>query len=340
MTLALIQRLPHDAVAEMPGAHLGLSWTPMSAGEAGELCHFIHEVEMHDNLRVGTLPTGCHGVVKAVLAGSGDFLVGRNRNGVLSACAYVLCSIEEDSALVHINAWTSPRWRGVGIGRAVLNWQLGRASELILTSCNPEAVAHASIGTFVEEQVTSRRRILLAAGFSARRVFRIMSKQIDSEEPIKELPQGYALHTWDDRYLDDIRQCHLEAFMEGHWGGHVRASHWWNEAIENMDKELSALVLDGAGKPAGYLIASRKARLDTQPQQIEGWVELLGVAPDSRRLGLGSILLGHYHKTLFDKGIPSSGLSVDTESPTQAEVLYQQWGYRARGEELYYALDL
>ena len=119
-----------------PGGHLGLTWrAPTDDDVAGVVALLVQDARRRRPLRPPSLPELRHTLGTDAGPGRGDALVGVDAAGAVRAAAAVQAvpsvpGAPEDADVYGLGS-VHPEWRGRGVGRAVLAWQVARAAFLV-----------------------------------------------------------------------------------------------------------------------------------------------------------------------------------------------------------------
>ena len=108
----------------------------------------------------------------------------------------------------------------------------------------------------------------------------------------------------------------------------VTAAQWSRASFEShLDTSHPALVLEEQGMVAAFIVGKNLG---------EQWeIENVAVAPDARRRGLGSHLVGEFIKVSRAAGAKSVFLEV-RESNRAARALYEKWAFTESGRRRNY----
>jgi ribosomal-protein-alanine N-acetyltransferase len=112
------------------------------------------------------------------------------------------------------------------------------------------------------------------------------------------------------------------------------AAQWRREdyerVFEDMDVHRWALVIEAENKIVGFLVGLGAT--------TEWEIENVAVAPDARRRGLGTRLVGEFLDFAKDEGAESVFLEV-RESNHAARALYEKWAFVESGRRRGYYAD-
>jgi mycothiol synthase len=268
-----------------------------------------------------------------------DSRVGIDADGV--ARAFGLVQVRPgDLTLLRAMCWggVHPQWRGRGIGRALLTWQVDRASTIV--AARREVRGHdtpAGALMIVEERGESAAALATRAGFDRSRYFFVMRRDLSLPLPTPLAPDGLRLISFTeavaaDPGLDDrLRLAHNEAF-EHHWGFQPwSAETWqqWETGQRDFRGDWSFVALDG-DEIAGYALSAGFRTEWEIVGSTQGWTSKLGVRSAWRGLGLAKALLATSIQAFAADGIQYAGLDVDSDNPTGAVGLYSALGYQVR----------
>ncbi|PID97698.1 MAG: GNAT family N-acetyltransferase [Actinobacteria bacterium] len=335
----LAERLQPPVSVPFPGAHLGLRWRPLIASDAPKIAALIRQVEDADDaisrMSVGEIADMVEGENGYDLV---DTIVGFESDGNVGAVASVRVIRNVDSVgIALVKAFVHPRWRGRGLGRALLYWQDGRARQLLVQHFGGNSEIPASIMNKVDSHMTDRRRLCIAAGFYAKRTFSVMYRNLDGSEQAPQNKEGYAVVPWQDADHAAAKAVHMESFGE-HFLPEMR-QRWWEEAVNECEPRWSRVVVDPQGKTVGYILTERPATSWVATGQTEAYVSLVGISRDHRGRGVLRMLFGAAIAAAASSGMHRIGLDVDTTSSTNAHEIYEHLGFIDWRSAVYYSID-
>ncbi|WP_077488042.1 GNAT family N-acetyltransferase [Sinomonas mesophila] len=238
-----------------------------------------------------------------------------------------------------------PEWRGMGLGRAVMDWIEPRAAELA-TARYPSLPLVCSV--WCGKPSSSAVRLAAARGYGPARYFQDMRAELAGwRAPASPFgaPAGArpGARSWtSDRtgdhavvlplaqdHAEGTRRAHNEAFSD-HWGAVERDAARWSDqlAARSFRPALSrvALSADPSLDPDeavdAYVLCN-----EFVPGEL--YVALVGTRRRARGRGLATRLLSEVLGAARESGYRLADLGVDSESPTGAVGLYERVGFRA-----------
>lgn len=201
-----------------------------------------------------------------------------------------------------------PDHRGRGIGSFLLEWAERRSVE----------DGKSSVRTVASATDDAGKRLVESRGYRYIRSFYRMVVDLDGPPAPPVWPGGFLVATLapgEERDLYDV----LEGAFADHWGYEPRTFAEWSGHFPGLLERLCYLVRDREGTPAAGAVCDEE-RFGT------GYVGVLGVIRDFRRLGLGEALLRQAFCDLYAVGRRRVSLGVDAENTTGATRLYERIG--------------
>ena len=229
-----------------------------------------------------------------------------------------------DAYGVHLEGRVHPDWRGRGIGRALLAWQLERGRELHAQR-HPEAPARLTATVFTT--MPSLEALVRRAGLQPVRWFFHMERAL-TDLPPRRRPEGVQLvpFTWDRD--DEVRRAHNAAFTE-HYGSSERDVASWEVMFTGQPSfrpDLSVLaVSDGA--VVGYALSYVSEATAAATGSRESYFGQIGVVPAARGRGLSKAVIIEALHAAAAGDCQTAGLEVDSENVTGALGLYESLGF-------------
>ena len=210
--------------------------------------------------------------------------------------------------LGHGRAWIDIRGNP---SAAILDWAEKRAGEI-----GPRLLAGA---WFSNEPV--RRELERRAFSRVRHAHRMMADLTEaSSDP--RLPDGMEVRTFRAGDERTFYEAHQETFEDSWEPIEEQYDEWAHWLLEPPAFVPELWFLAAAGRePTGFAICHPHPADATL-----GWVRILGVRRQWRRLGLGRALLLHAFAEFRRRGMKRAGLGVDAESITGANKLYEAAG--------------
>lgn len=251
-------------------------------------------------------------------------------DGSLAAVAMVLTP-PTGGYRVDLPGAVHPRWRGDGLGRELLAWQLARAGELHRAAGSPDTwCVDASAVSTDQDALRLFRRFDLSP---TRYWFDMVAST--AEPPALDLPAGLRTVAYRPDLRSAVYAAHQDAFAD-HWGYQHRTAAEWIPLTIGSDSflpELSVVAFDG-DEPAGYVLSYS----DADPARL--YVGHVGVRRPWRRRGLAASLLAVVLADAGRAGMTTAGLGVDADSPTGAVGVYERVGFAVEYQEVTYSAPI
>lgn len=271
-----------------------------------------------------------------------DSLLGFSAEGDLVARGIVMMTPGQRTLVTStVVGGVHPDWRARGIGRVLLDWQLGRARQQLASS---DKTLPGWIQSYADERAPQTARLLERAGLTVARYFVELERVLD--EPIRafELADGMRLAPYSPDFSAAVHAAHDEAFAD-HWSSQPISDEGWISFTESevFRSDLSFVVFgtdaDGHENVAGYLLSS----VNEDDWDVAGfsssYIELVGVLRDWRGRHIAQALLAAHLEASRGVGHERALLDVDTDSPTGAVGLYTGMGFSATHRELVFTVE-
>ncbi|MGR6967810.1 GNAT family N-acetyltransferase [Geodermatophilus sp. URMC 61] len=246
-------------------------------------------------------------------------------DGTLVAVAVVVSTgrTREDHRVL-LEGRVHPDWRGRGVGRALLDWQLRRGAEVHRRD-HPELPARLNVSVY--PGTGSLESLVRRAGFTAERWY------ADVERPLTGLPEvpavpGVELVPFTRDRDDEVRRAHNAAFTDHHGSTERDATTWraWFTGTRAFRPDLSVLALV-EGAVAGYVLTYVYEADTRATGASRAHLGQLGVLRSARGRGIASAAIVAALRAGAAAGCDTAGLQVDTENPTGAFGLYRRLGF-------------
>lgn len=332
-------RAQAPAEVRVPSAAHGLTWRALTPEDGDRLTTLVTAVEEADGEPFRT----SYDEVMEKFDGAWkdharDTLAGVDQAGALQAWAQVT-QPPGDVRVVRafLEGGVHPQWRGRGVGRELLAWQIDRARQVLAATGKD---VPGRIGAFASEQATASVALLQAAGLAPIRVYSEMRRPLGEDLPQPVTPAGVRIEGWSDARDDEVRLAHNEAFAS-HWGSEPQTAESWRSGRSQFAPAWSLVAVDeDTDEVVGYLRSGRYEQDWEIAGHSSGYVELLGVRPGWRRRGVAPALLAAVMHRLQADGIEYAEIGVDTENLSGALGLYTSLGFTAFHRSALYTIEL
>lgn len=333
---SLAQRLAAPSELAGPSPHLGLTWARLAAGDLDELSELLAESadpEICDELRILQQVTPWVEASEEERKNL-DAIVGRDASGQLQAIGLVFNNPHPlTEAQANIYGVIRPHWRGRGIGRALLEWQDGRARQLMLDAGYD---LPASIRSRARLSNMERRRLLAAGGFSPHTRWTYMDVDLGAEHAehargaracLEE--RGMELIAFDDKHSDEVLRLHNRISMVMDRRQPMSQAEWvdW---MTPEDRATSVLLTDGSNL-VGYSLNSADGSTMC--------LKFYGVERGFRHQGIGTDLVVAQMGTALERGIAHMRVPVISEA-TPATDFLTSYGFFEGSSQILYSIDI
>ncbi|WP_254781550.1 GNAT family N-acetyltransferase [Modestobacter sp. DSM 44400] len=229
-----------------------------------------------------------------------------------------------DAYGVHLEGRVHTDWRGRGIGRALLAWQLERGTELHAER-HPEMPARLTATVYTT--MPSLEALLRRAGLEQVRWFFHMERPLTDLPPRRRV-EGLDLvpFSWDRD--EDVRAAHNAAFTE-HYGSSERDVASWQVMFTGQPSfrpDLSVLAIED-GAVLGYALSYVSEATAAATGSRESYFGQIGVVPAARGRGLSKAVIIEALHAAAARDCQTAGLEVDSENVTGALGLYESLGF-------------
>lgn len=223
----------------------------------------------------------------------------------------------------YLQGRVDPEYRGRGIGRELLGWQVETATRIL------ESV-EAPIPRFMRadewDWIDETHRMYRRFGMVPVRYFTEMIKPLDEREEFEPV-NGVEIIAY-DRSRDASALEALNRSFADHWGSSPTNMASYQHRLEGkgVALELSFLALN-EGRVVGLSLNAHYPEDEALLGRRDGWVESLGVIKEWRQRGVATALLKASFNAFSEAGFTHAALGVDTENPNDALKLYTGLGF-------------
>jgi ribosomal protein S18 acetylase RimI-like enzyme len=224
-----------------------------------------------------------------------------------------------------------PQWRGRGIGRQLLAWQLHRATQIHRASTGPapwfvEVSANAAdLGTL---------RLFGRSGLTPARYDSEMLAPTGGR-PTGVLPGGLRCTPYTESMESELYAAHVDAFSD-HKGFEPPEKEAWLAATVRPAAflpDLSLVALDGE-----RIVTYTFVYADPKPDRV--YLGCGGTRRDWRRRGVARALLAEVLATIGAAGVPHISLHTDSDNPFGVIDLCERAGFRSQARFVAYRMPL
>ncbi|MGN6753782.1 MAG: GNAT family N-acetyltransferase [Intrasporangium sp.] len=309
----------------------GLRWNAWTAGALPDVSRMLTEVERVDE------PSERHSLDELredfgspTMHLERDALLARDETGEVVAIARALCTDHDrEVRRVVLAGEVRPDWRGRGVGRAVMTWQLAHARQWYAAHHLPEH-GPLRLSVFSDGKKADEHRLAERVGLSRSRYYAELTRSFGAGEAIEVPPlEGLEIRPWRTSTPEETLAVRNACFRD-HWGSVDRPMQSWMASLEAkaFRPEWSFVAVDrSSGEIAGFLMSSAYEQ-DWEPQGYRsGYVELLGTLRPYRGRGIATALILSAMRAFLDDGMEAAEIGVDAENPTGAFGLYTGLGF-------------
>ncbi len=236
-----------------------------------------------------------------------------------------LIEYQESSTKIDGKLWIfiHPNVRNQGLEAEFIQWSEQHLRKLGRQKHRPVRLLTASREDQVDQAVLFNQQ-----GFQIKREFFTLERSLNQPFPIPQLPEGFQLSYL--KHPDQISawvEMYNQSFID-HWNHYdisAQTVKYWH-TLPDYQPELDIIAI----APDGTFAALCSCWLKPQPHRSiqTGWIEWLGTRRGFRRMGLGRAMLYAGMRQLQQAGANSVKLSVDSQSLTGANHLYESVGFR------------
>lgn len=239
---------------------------------------------------------------------------------------------------IYLNVF--PKYRGLGIRRALRHWAEGHHRE---TAMGQPAGVEKTYSIFAPDEATDWIAQLTAEGYQPVRYFFKMSRPLSGPLPDFPMPDGLELRPVTPAHYRLIWDASIEAFRD-HWGFSEMPDDyfdWWVKDPMTFQPELWQVAWDiEQNVVAGQIQTFINANENEQFGRLRGYTETISVRRPYRRRGLAHAMLSESLRVLRAQGMEEAALNVDTQNLSGATRIYEECGFRVYSRGARYVKSL
>lgn len=229
---------------------------------------------------------------------------------------------------IHVEGSVHPAERGRGVGTALVQAMLARASQA-RTEQRPGLPAKLMAAG--PSANTSQQALLGDAGFAAERWNFVMRVQLDGLRDPLPMPPGYRVRRYEASMATHMLAAHNTAFLD-----HPEFTPWtevmWRQWVTESrsfrpDVSFVAVAAEHPDEIVAYVQSNEYDAYFQATGRREAFIAKLGTLRGHRGKGVAGAMLQHCLAAYRDAGYDEAALDVDSENPTGALGVYTRAGF-------------
>ncbi|RIJ70216.1 GNAT family N-acetyltransferase [Nakamurella silvestris] len=228
----------------------------------------------------------------------------------------------------YLDGAVHPEFRRQGIGRRVM-------AELLIKArrWRDEIDQHRSVDVklWIGQARVAGTAFAAERGFEPTRWFFRMKHPLGDPVTATAPAAGYRIRPYEAADSEATRLASNDSFAD-HWGSVPMDERTWHGLItgtRSFRPDLSLVAVDGQDHVVGFALQAEYAAETAERGYATGWVDRLGVVRQARGNGIATALLTGALATVQGQGFRAAELSVDADSPTGANRIYERVGFEA-----------
>ena len=334
--------VPPDA--DGPAHPAAARWRPATVEDVDALWQFTRAVGMADHPHHLTTREGIErDFGLSYFHPEQDSLIGFAPDGTLAAMGMVMSSPRRDTlARSILVGGVHPDYRGLGLGRELLAWQLGRAEQQLAGAA---PTVPRWILAYADEAVYSSARLFRHLGMERARYFQSLERRLDQPIPDVDLQDDIRIVQFTPELSQAAHEARDSSFRD-HWASQPMSNEAWDSfvASHKFRPDLSYLAVaagpDGIQKVVGFTLATVSEDNWVNQGHTSSHVDLVGVIDGWRGKHIARALLAEHLRAARTAGLARSSLIVDSDSPTGALNLYLGMGFTPTTRRVAFILEL
>lgn len=309
----------------------GVQWQPYREADLDALMALIAEMELADNPpyrtsveEVAEIFTTPH---RAYCGWIGDTLI-----------AYAIVRVVTKNGPQAIcSGGVGVKWRGQGIGRQILVWEVATARQLLADCDKP-----AQIVCFQDRGSSVSPSRMYELGF--RKSHSYIEMRRDLNQPVEVVSPGQYLEIvpFSEALDDRVRRAH-NTLISMTTGAPAQDMESWTANRAFFAPEWSFIALDKSSdvaQVAGYLLSARYEQDWEALGWTEGYTELVGVLPEYVDTDVAEALVTSAVAAYRESGMQRCAVSLSQDNRTEVIELYTRLGYAVTGGSTVWVIDV
>lgn len=231
-----------------------------------------------------------------------------------------------DQWQAYLSGQVDPAFTRQGIGRLIVEDLLAKAAAL-RDEADPTRSVQVKI--YAGDPKVGTAALAAAVGFEPIRWFFKLRHPLAEPVEVSSPADPYSIRPYQPADEEGTRLASNDSFAD-HWGSMPMDQETWRKQIteaRNFRPDLSFVSVARDGRIVGFSLVDEFAAETEVHGYSTGWIQRLGVISDARGAGIATALLTASLQNLQDNGFRYSELSVDGDSPTGANRLYERVGF-------------